>query len=196
MMASMQQRLADLLVGPREDLDCEIKNWLDLTESGEAKVTPSDYVIDLGSGDGRTVITAAKRGTRAHGIEYNPDMVALSKRAAAKEGVSGKATFAKAVIALANHGGGFVVFGLVQTATGFAKADDCPPTLDAYGQDLINGILANYCDPSLHCAVHFVAAPKALAMAISMPLLSALFITSSSLSPTSSPLLIISTTMS
>jgi len=61
-----------------------------------AKVTPSDYVIDLGSGDGRTVITAAKRGTRAHGIEYNPDMVALSKRAAAKEGVSGKATFAKA----------------------------------------------------------------------------------------------------
>jgi hypothetical protein len=61
-----------------------------------AKVTPSDYVIDLGSGDGRTVITAAKRGTRAHGIEYNPDMVELSKRAAAKEGMSEKATFAKA----------------------------------------------------------------------------------------------------
>ena len=53
-----------------------------------AKVTPKDYVIDLGSGDGRTVITAAKRGVRAHGIEYNPDMVELSKRAAAKEGVS------------------------------------------------------------------------------------------------------------
>jgi hypothetical protein len=61
-----------------------------------AKVTPNDYVIDLGSGDGRTVITAAKRGVRAHGIEYNPDMVELSKRAAAKEGVSDKATFAKA----------------------------------------------------------------------------------------------------
>ena len=61
-----------------------------------AKVTPSDYVIDLGSGDGRTVITAAKRGARAHGIEYNPDMVELSKRAAAKEGVTEKATFAKA----------------------------------------------------------------------------------------------------
>ena len=43
-----------------------------------AKVTPRDYLIDLGSGDGRTVITAAKRGTRALGIEYNPDMVALS----------------------------------------------------------------------------------------------------------------------
>jgi SAM-dependent methyltransferase len=61
-----------------------------------AKVTPKDYVIDLGSGDGRTVITAAKRGTRAHGIEYNPNMVELSKRNAAKEGVSDKATFAKA----------------------------------------------------------------------------------------------------
>jgi Methyltransferase domain len=61
-----------------------------------AKVTPKDYVIDLGSGDGRTVITAAKRGARAHGIEYNPDMVELSKRSAAKEGVSDKATFTKA----------------------------------------------------------------------------------------------------
>src|ERR687898_1381947 len=61
-----------------------------------AKVTPKDFVIDLGSGDGRTVITAAKRGTKAHGIEYNPDMVELAKRNAAKEGVSDKATFAKA----------------------------------------------------------------------------------------------------
>ena len=61
-----------------------------------AKVTPKDYVIDLGSGDGRTVITAAKRGSRALGIEYNPDMVELSKRNAAKEGVSDKAQFMKA----------------------------------------------------------------------------------------------------
>jgi precorrin-6B methylase 2 len=61
-----------------------------------AKVTLNDYVIDLGSGDGRTVITAAKRGAHALGIEYNPDMVELSKRNAAKEGVSDKASFAKA----------------------------------------------------------------------------------------------------
>jgi precorrin-6B methylase 2 len=61
-----------------------------------AKVTPQDFVIDLGSGDGRTVITAAKRGARAMGIEYNPDMVELSKRNAAKEGVAEKATFVKA----------------------------------------------------------------------------------------------------
>ena len=61
-----------------------------------AKVTAEDYVIDLGSGDGRTVITAAKRGATAHGIEYNPDMVELSKRNAQKEGVAAKATFEKA----------------------------------------------------------------------------------------------------
>jgi SAM-dependent methyltransferase len=63
-----------------------------------AKVTPKDFVIDLGSGDGRTVITAAKRGARALGIEYNPDMVALSKRNAAKENVGERAQFIQANI--------------------------------------------------------------------------------------------------
>jgi precorrin-6B methylase 2 len=61
-----------------------------------AKVTPQDFVMDLGSGDGRTVITAAKRGARAMGIEYNPNMVELSKQNATKEGVGDKATFVKA----------------------------------------------------------------------------------------------------
>ena len=60
-----------------------------------AKVTPQDMVIDLGSGDGRTVITAAKRGATALGVEYNPDMVALSEYNAKKDGVAGKATFIK-----------------------------------------------------------------------------------------------------
>jgi SAM-dependent methyltransferase len=58
-----------------------------------AKVTPQDYVMDLGSGDGRNVIAAARRGARGRGVEYNPDMVALSRRIAAKEGVDGKAVF-------------------------------------------------------------------------------------------------------
>ena len=58
-----------------------------------AKLTAKDIHYDLGSGDGRTVITAAKRGAQAYGVEFNPDMVALSNRLAAKEGVSGKATF-------------------------------------------------------------------------------------------------------
>ena len=60
------------------------------------KATPKDFLMDLGSGDGRTVITAAKRGISALGIEYNPDMVTLSQRAAAKEGVSNRAKFMKA----------------------------------------------------------------------------------------------------
>src|SRR5688572_2129331 len=57
------------------------------------KVTPQDFVIDLGSGDGRNVIAAAKLGARGLGVEYNPDMVALSKRIAAKEGVAERAQF-------------------------------------------------------------------------------------------------------
>jgi SAM-dependent methyltransferase len=58
-----------------------------------ARVTPQDYVVDLGSGDGRNIIAAARRGARAVGFEYNPQMVELSKRTAAKEGVSDKASF-------------------------------------------------------------------------------------------------------
>lgn len=58
-----------------------------------AAITPQDYLVDLGSGDGRTVITAARRGTRAHGIEFNPDLVKLSRQAAREAGVSDKASF-------------------------------------------------------------------------------------------------------
>jgi len=65
-----------------------VEKMLDL-----AKVTPQDYVMDLGSGDGRNIIAAAKRGARATGVEYNPDMVELSRRTAEKAGVSDKATF-------------------------------------------------------------------------------------------------------
>jgi hypothetical protein len=61
-----------------------------------AKITPQDFLMDLGSGDGRTVITAAKRGTTAMGIEYNENMVELSKANAEKAGVASKATFVKA----------------------------------------------------------------------------------------------------
>lgn len=52
-----------------------------------AQVGPGDVVFDLGSGDGRTVIAAAKRGARAVGVEYNPDLVALSRRDAEREGL-------------------------------------------------------------------------------------------------------------
>ena len=58
-----------------------------------AELTPADFLIDLGSGDGRIVIAAAKRGARALGIEYNPEMVKLSQRNAEKESVSLLASF-------------------------------------------------------------------------------------------------------
>lgn len=60
------------------------------------QVTAKDVLIDLGSGDGRTVIAAAKRGAKALGIEYNPEMVEFATRAAQKEVVAGKAKFVKA----------------------------------------------------------------------------------------------------
>jgi SAM-dependent methyltransferase len=63
-----------------------------------AHVTSNDYVIDLGSGDGRIAIAAARRGARALGIEYNPDMVALSRENAKKAGVSDKTVFRQADI--------------------------------------------------------------------------------------------------
>ena len=58
-----------------------------------AKVTPQDIVMDLGSGDGRNVIAAAKRGARAYGFEFNPEMIALSRRRAQEAGVADRATF-------------------------------------------------------------------------------------------------------
>jgi SAM-dependent methyltransferase len=64
-----------------------------------AQVTPKDFVIDLGSGDGRIAIAAAKEfKTRALGIEYNPDMVEFSKREATKAGVTSMVEFRKADI--------------------------------------------------------------------------------------------------
>lgn len=63
-----------------------------------AELKPDDTLVDLGSGDGRTVISAAQRGIRAHGIEYNPDMVALSNSAAHTAGVADRVSFKQADI--------------------------------------------------------------------------------------------------
>jgi SAM-dependent methyltransferase len=70
--------------------DVLVEKMLDL-----AKVTPQDYVMDLGSGDGRNIIAAAKRGAHGTGVEYNPDMVELAKALAAKAGVGDKAQFVR-----------------------------------------------------------------------------------------------------
>jgi len=64
-----------------------------------ARITPNDFVIDLGSGDGRIAIAAAQKfGARSMGVEYNPDMVALSNREAQRQGVADKVKFVKADI--------------------------------------------------------------------------------------------------
>ena len=58
-----------------------------------ANVTPKDFVIDLGSGDGRNVIAAAKRGARALGVEYEAQLVQISRKNAQAAGVGDKAQF-------------------------------------------------------------------------------------------------------
>ncbi|HZE61529.1 MAG TPA: class I SAM-dependent methyltransferase [Burkholderiales bacterium] len=63
-----------------------------------AQVGPNDFHMDLGSGDGKIVIAAAKRGAKALGIEYNPEMVKLAQDNAAKAGMSDKASFRRADI--------------------------------------------------------------------------------------------------
>ena len=59
-----------------------------------AAVGPGDFLVDMGSGDGRIVITAAKRfGTRGLGVDLNPKLVALSKKYALAEGVADRTEF-------------------------------------------------------------------------------------------------------
>jgi hypothetical protein len=60
-----------------------------------AKVSPQDFVMDLGSGDGRNIIAAAKRGARALGIEYDTELFELAKFNAQKAGVAERAQFIK-----------------------------------------------------------------------------------------------------
>ena len=62
-----------------------------------AKVTDKDIVYDLGSGDGRTPITAAKEhGARGVGVEFNPKLVALSRQNAEQAGVADRVKFINA----------------------------------------------------------------------------------------------------
>jgi SAM-dependent methyltransferase len=65
-----------------------VEKMLDL-----AQITERDFVMDLGSGDGRNIIAAAKRGARGLGVEWNQDMVDLSRRVAEKDGVADRAQF-------------------------------------------------------------------------------------------------------
>ena len=58
-----------------------------------ANIKPGEYLIDLGSGDGRIVVTAAQRGARAYGVDLNPKRVQEARANAAKAKMSDRATF-------------------------------------------------------------------------------------------------------
>jgi SAM-dependent methyltransferase len=58
-----------------------------------AILTPQDFLIDLGAGDGRIAITAGKRGARALGVDLDPQRIAEAKANLEKAGVSDKVTF-------------------------------------------------------------------------------------------------------
>ena len=60
------------------------------------RVSAGDYLIDLGSGDGRLVISAIRRGARATGVELDPNLVTTANGEAARQGIAGKANFVTA----------------------------------------------------------------------------------------------------
>jgi len=76
----------DVIWLPSEDVT--VRRMLDI-----AQVTARDFVVDLGSGDGRTVIAAARRGARAQGVELNPQLIEHSRRMAQKARVGDRASF-------------------------------------------------------------------------------------------------------
>lgn len=76
----------DVIWLPSEDV--MVRRMLDI-----AQVTKKDFVMDLGSGDGRTVIAAARRGARALGVEHNPQLVEYSQRMAQEQRVGDRASF-------------------------------------------------------------------------------------------------------
>ncbi|XP_033210097.1 ATP synthase subunit C lysine N-methyltransferase [Belonocnema kinseyi] len=76
-------------------------------------------LIDLGSGDGRIVLAAAKTGFRAYGVELNPFLVAYSKMTALTQGLSSNASFFRGDLwkcNLANYSN-VVIFGVSQMMT-------------------------------------------------------------------------------
>lgn len=70
-----------------------------------------------------------------------------------------KAVLAKGLIALANHGGGFVIIGFSETDQGVSPAPNRPANLAAYTPDTVNSVVLAYAEPSFHCDVTVVAAP-------------------------------------
>lgn len=102
----IERRLGDLIRAPREDLDKEIKSWLDLNDNGD------------------------------------------------------KARLAKAILALANHGGGYVIIGFAEQGGTWTPADPRPEDLAGFSQDAVNGIVSRFAEPVFHCEMHHVPHPE------------------------------------
>ena len=105
-MNNVERRLQDLLAYPREDLDKELKSWLNLSQEDD------------------------------------------------------KANIAKAILALANHGGGYILIGFVKEEGNWVPAEPRPSSLNGYTQDIVNGIVQRYADPPFHCRVYSQSHPK------------------------------------
>ena len=74
-----------------------------------------------------------------------------------------KATLAKAAIALANHGGGIIVFGMRrEEEAGQLKSQPRPDSVERYNQDAVNAYINKYADPEIHCDLLFEVHPGTL----------------------------------
>lgn len=102
------QRLAELLIEPRETLEVEAKCWIDIVSDGDHK-----------------------------------------------------ALLAKAIIALANHGGGVTIIGFQKSANGLVPAQGRPTSLAGYTSDAVNAVVNRYVEPTFHCDVQILTAPGA-----------------------------------
>ena len=70
-----------------------------------------------------------------------------------------KATLAKAAIALANHGGGFIVIGFAERGSEL-QSHPCPSEIPAMTQDAVNAAIHRFAAPEFHCRVYYVTHPK------------------------------------
>ena len=100
--AAQAPRAQDSAYEPQEGQEGKDVVWVPTHEAvveamlDLGRVTAADRLIDLGAGDGRTVIAAARRGATAHGIEYNAQMVELARRNAAAAGLAERTTVEEA----------------------------------------------------------------------------------------------------
>ena len=71
-----------------------------------------------------------------------------------------RANVARGLLALANHGGGYLLFGFRDLATGWEPSGSCPFDIARYSQDSINGILKRHAEPPFECFVHYIASSR------------------------------------